>query len=144
MENEPDLLGIIVNLQDYTIGADRGGDVSMFDDFDIDYNQYKYLIETRSRVRSTKLKSALVIHRSRCRRRCHSDRADLRRGDHTITIPTDANVDYSVDGTPAADGSTSRGPGRDSRRRSTGRSPTAGYYFAHQRRRPAGPSRTTA
>lgn len=41
------LMGIIVNLSDYTIGADRGGAVSMFDDFDIDYNQQKYLIETR-------------------------------------------------------------------------------------------------
>lgn len=42
-----DLEGIIVNLRDYTIGADRGGQVAMFDDFDIDYNQMKYLIETR-------------------------------------------------------------------------------------------------
>jgi HK97 family phage major capsid protein len=41
------LLGLIVNLADYTIGADKGGAVNMFDDFDIDYNQQKYLIETR-------------------------------------------------------------------------------------------------
>ena len=41
------LLGIIVNMTDYTIGADKGGGISMFDDFDIDYNQEKYLIETR-------------------------------------------------------------------------------------------------
>ena len=46
-----DVLGILVNLSDYTIGADRGGDVAMFDDFDIDYNQYKYLIETRAPAR---------------------------------------------------------------------------------------------
>lgn len=39
--------GLIVNLADYVIGADRGGAVSLFDDFDIDYNQNKYLIETR-------------------------------------------------------------------------------------------------
>jgi hypothetical protein len=49
MEEIQDLVGIIVNLQDYTVGADRGGETSMFDDFDIDYNQYKYLLETRSR-----------------------------------------------------------------------------------------------
>jgi len=55
------LLGIIVNLSDYTLGADKGGAVSMFDDFDIDYNQYKYLIETRCSGALTKLKSALVI-----------------------------------------------------------------------------------
>ena len=41
------LLGIMVNLTDYNVGADNGGSVNMFDDFDIDYNQMKYLIETR-------------------------------------------------------------------------------------------------
>lgn len=38
---------LLVNLNDYNVGADKGGEVSMFDDFDIDYNQYKYLMETR-------------------------------------------------------------------------------------------------
>lgn len=42
-----DLMGLIVNLKDYKVGADKGGAVEMFDDFDIDYNQQKYLIETR-------------------------------------------------------------------------------------------------
>lgn len=42
-----DLIGIIVNPVDYNVGADKGGEVNMFDDFDIDYNQMKYLIETR-------------------------------------------------------------------------------------------------
>lgn len=41
------LVGLIVNLKDYNVGADKGGAVAMFDDFDIDYNQQKYLIETR-------------------------------------------------------------------------------------------------
>src|SRR4051812_14475765 len=61
MEDEPDLIGLVVNLQDYTVGADRGGEVSFFDDFDIDYNQYKYLIEARSSGALTKIRSALVI-----------------------------------------------------------------------------------
>jgi len=61
---EYDLLGIIVNLFDYTIGADKGGAISMFDDFDIDYNQYKYLIETRCSGALTIPKSALVIERA--------------------------------------------------------------------------------
>jgi hypothetical protein len=61
MEDESDLIGIIVNLQDYTVGADRGGEVSFFDDFDIDYNQYKYLIEARSSGALTKIRSALVL-----------------------------------------------------------------------------------
>ena len=42
-----ELAGIYVNLADYNVGADKGGAVNMFDDFDIDYNQQKYLIETR-------------------------------------------------------------------------------------------------
>ena len=42
-----EFIGLIVNLADYTVGADKGGAVNMFDDFDIDYNQQKYLIETR-------------------------------------------------------------------------------------------------
>lgn len=64
MEEQPDLIAIMVNLQDYTIGADKGGDVSMFDDFDIDYNAYKYLIETRISGALTKPKSALVVRKS--------------------------------------------------------------------------------
>jgi HK97 family phage prohead protease len=59
-----DILGVMVNLADYTIGEDLGGAVSLFDDFDIDYNQYKYLIETRMSGALTKFKSALVFIRS--------------------------------------------------------------------------------
>ena len=59
-----DILGVIVNMKDYTIGADKGGQVAMFDDFDIDYNQYKYLIETRVSGALTKPKSALIIERA--------------------------------------------------------------------------------
>jgi hypothetical protein len=55
------LHGIIVNLVDYNIGADKGGAVNMFDDFDIDYNAQKYLIETRASGALTKPYSALVI-----------------------------------------------------------------------------------
>lgn len=55
------LLGIIVNLTDYNVGADRGGAVSMFDDFDIDYNAQKYLIETRCSGALIKPYSAIAI-----------------------------------------------------------------------------------
>lgn len=58
------LLGIIVNLNDYTIGADRGGDINLFDDFDIDYNQYKYLMETRISGALTHPKSAMIIEKA--------------------------------------------------------------------------------
>lgn len=56
-----DLVGIIVNLADYNVGADKGGSVDMFDDFDIDYNQYKYLIETRCSGALIKPFSAMTI-----------------------------------------------------------------------------------
>lgn len=59
--NNKDLVGIIVNLADYNIGADKGGAVNMFDDFDIDYNQMKYLIETRCSGALTKPYSAIVL-----------------------------------------------------------------------------------
>lgn len=55
------LFGIIVNLADYNIGADKGGAVSMFDDFDIDFNAMKYLIETRCSGALTKPYSAIVV-----------------------------------------------------------------------------------
>lgn len=55
------LEGIIVNMTDYTFGADKGGNVSLFDNFDIDFNQMKYLIETRCSGMLNKPKSALVI-----------------------------------------------------------------------------------
>ena len=55
------LKAIMVNLVDYTVGADKGGAVSMFEDFDIDYNQEKYLIETRCSGALTVPKSAIVF-----------------------------------------------------------------------------------
>jgi len=68
MENqqtdEGELLMILVNMSDYTFGADKGGALAMFDDFDIDYNQYKYLMETRLSGTLTKFKSALVFSRA--------------------------------------------------------------------------------
>lgn len=60
-KNGKKLLGIIANLQDYNIGADKGGAVNMFDDFDIDYNQQKYLIETRCSGALTKPYSAIAL-----------------------------------------------------------------------------------
>ena len=55
------LLGIIVNLSDYTIGSDRGGAVTMYDDFDIDYNKQTYLIETRLSGSLNKPYSAIIL-----------------------------------------------------------------------------------
>lgn len=55
------LLGIIVNLRDYTVGADKGGSISMFDDFDIDFNQQVYLMESRASGALTYPKSAIAL-----------------------------------------------------------------------------------
>lgn len=56
-----DLVAIVVNLADYTVGADKGGAVSMFDDFDIDFNAQKYLIETRCSGALTTPFSAMAV-----------------------------------------------------------------------------------
>lgn len=56
-----DLMGVIVNLRDYNVGADKGGSVNMFDDFDIDINAQKYLIETRCSGALIKPYSAIAL-----------------------------------------------------------------------------------
>jgi len=63
MEDDQTLVAVLVNPVDYVVGADKGGNVSMFDNFDIDYNQYRYLIETRVSGALVKLKSALVLRK---------------------------------------------------------------------------------
>ena len=60
-KDNKDVYAIIVNLSDYNVGADKGGAVNMFDDFDIDYNQQKYLIETRCSGALIKPFSAIVL-----------------------------------------------------------------------------------
>nr|FAA03915.1 MAG TPA: capsid protein [Siphovirus LN-2020-2] len=61
---QQNLLGIIVNMQDYTLGADKGGETSFFEQFDIDFNQQKYLLEARCSGSLTKYKSAIVIEKA--------------------------------------------------------------------------------
>ena len=61
MESLTNIYGIIVNMADYNTGADKGGAVNMFDDFDIDYNQMKYLMETRMSGALVKPYSAIVL-----------------------------------------------------------------------------------
>lgn len=61
---ENDLIGIVVNLNDYNVGTNKGGEVTMFDDFDIDFNQYKYLLESRMSGALIKPFSAITITKS--------------------------------------------------------------------------------
>ena len=58
-----ELLGIFVNLEDYTVGAVKGGEITRFDQFDIDFNQHKYLIETRLSGALTRLYSAIALEK---------------------------------------------------------------------------------
>ena len=94
-ENVPTLIGIITNIGDYTVGADAGGQITMFDDFDIDYNQYKYLIETRISGALTHHKTAVVIRRGAGT--AVTPTAPTQNGNN-ITIPTVPGVVYTVDG----------------------------------------------
>ena len=59
--NKYELAGLYVNLKDYNVGTDKGGEINFFDDFDIDYNQMKYLMETRCSGTLTKPYSAVAI-----------------------------------------------------------------------------------
>jgi hypothetical protein len=103
MENPlyANILGIIVNLSDYTIGTDQGGDVNFFDFFDIDYNQYKYLLETRVSGGLTKIRSALVLQKTGASDVAVTPTAPSFDGS-TITIPTVSGVTYKRADTDAA------------------------------------------
>ena len=96
MENT-DILGIYVNLNDYTVGADRGGEISMFDDFDIDYNQNKYLIETRMSGALTKPMSAIVVKKVPGEL-VSPVSPSFDSATNTITIPNTTGVEYTIDG----------------------------------------------
>jgi len=96
MDTDENVVGILVNLADYTVGADAGGRIGMYDDFDIDYNQYKYLIETRVSGALTVPKSAIVIKKDAgivVSPTQPAYNADTK----VITIPNTTGVKYFVD-----------------------------------------------
>jgi len=91
----PELIGIIVNLSDYNVGTDRGGEVTFFDDFDIDYNQYKYLGETRLSGALKKIRSALVITKVDATDTLVTPQAPtFNESTGVVTIPTQTGVVY--------------------------------------------------
>jgi hypothetical protein len=91
------LLGIIVNLSDYSTGTNRGGEVTFFEDFDIDFNQEKYLMETRLSGALTKPFSAIVITRD-AGTLAIATQPTFNPATNTITIPVNSEVNYTVDG----------------------------------------------
>lgn len=124
MEEEADLVAVVVNPQDYVLGADKGGAISMFDDFDIDYNQHKYLIETRLCGALVKMKSALVVKKVASTAVLVAPEAPSFDGVDEITIPTQTGVRYLkngvvVTGTVVITATTT-----------IYAEPTSGYYFA--------------
>jgi len=126
MEREPDVIGIMVNLKDYTLGTDKGGDVTFFDDFDIDYNQYKYLYETRLSGALTKVRSALVIKRAASGSTLATPTAPTFDGS-VITVPTTSGVDYKdKDGTTLT-GTVTVDPGESVTVYAT---PKSGFFFS--------------
>ncbi len=97
MEDEAQLLGIIVNLVDYTVGTNKGGELTFFQDFDIDFNQEKYLMETRASGALTRPKSALVIQRQQGT--AVTPTAPSFDGPtNKLTIPNKTGVQYLVNG----------------------------------------------
>jgi HK97 family phage prohead protease len=104
MGEDATLIGVIVNLIDYTVGSTKGGEITSFEDFDIDYNQYKYLMETRLSGALTKPKSALVIRRD-AGTEVTAQAPSFNTATNTLTIPTVTGVDYVIDGSvvPAGD-----------------------------------------
>lgn len=130
LEEYDDIVAVLFNPADYVVGADKGGAVSMFDDFDIDYNQYKYLIETRISGALVKLKSALVVRKTAANAVLVAPNEPAFDGD-AITITDQTGVVYrnadtdaimNAAGSPyaVADGVTVRVVAE----------PASGYYFS--------------
>lgn len=97
LNDVPSLLGIIVNLVDYTVGTNAGGEVTFFEDFDIDFNQNKYLMETRMSGALTKPKSAIVIQRDEGVL-ATAAQPTFNPATNTIAIPNNPQVHYTIDG----------------------------------------------
>ena len=127
-----DLLGIVVNLSDYNVGTDRGGELNFFDDFDIDYNKYKYLMETRASGALTKVKSAMVITRTDDVNVLVAPQIpSFVASTGVVTIPNQTGVVYedaSDPGTPLAPGAQAALDPSESI--TVQAFPAAGYYFA--------------
>jgi HK97 family phage prohead protease len=128
LEGQGNLLGIIVNLTDYTLGADRGGELTTFDDFDIDYNQYKYLMETRLSGALTKLRSAIVL-RSTAAANVLVDPAPAARAGNVVTVPTKTGVVYKNKDTSATLTTGSPTTLTTGQTLNVQAVPAAGYYF---------------
>lgn len=96
-ENHPTIHAILVNLNDYSLGTDKGGELTTFEDFDIDYNKHKWLIETRVSGALNKPRSAIVIAREEGEEVIPNS-PSFNSETNTILIPSTAGVEYHIDG----------------------------------------------
>lgn len=97
LQQHPSIVGIIVNLKDYTLGTDKGGEATTFEDFDIDYNKHKYLIETRNSGALNRPKAAIVLMREEGEAVIPQS-PSFNSETNTIMIPTKTGVEYSIEG----------------------------------------------
>lgn len=121
---------IIVNMADYAIGSTRGGEISTFDDFDIDYNQYKYLIEGRMSGALMRPKTAQVVVRGTGTEATPAV-PTFNTGTGVLTVPATTGVVYKnqdTDATLTAGAQTAIASGETI---SVVAVPAAGYYFPH-------------
>jgi hypothetical protein len=131
LENQGDLLGVLVNLTDYTTGADRGGEINFFDDFDIDYNQYKYLLETRVSGALTRIRSA-IIYRTTTSTNVLVDpitEPTFVASTGVVTIPTQTGVVYKNKDTSATLSAGAQAALDPEETLNVIATPASGYYF---------------
>jgi hypothetical protein len=131
LETEPDILAILVNMADYSLGADRGGQVAMFEDFDIDYNQHKYLIETRLSGALTKLKSAMVVLKTAGDLELVApDTPTFNTETGVVTVPTTIGIVYKNGVTNATLSAGAQAALADGASLTVVATPDTGYYLA--------------
>lgn len=98
MEQVPTVLGIMVNLVDYSLGTNKGGELTFFEDFNLDFNQEIKLLETRLSGGLTRPRSAVVLTRSEGTAATPAA-PSFNGATNTITVPTTTGIDYTIDGT---------------------------------------------
>ena len=124
-------LAIVLDLADYTFGTNRGGEVTLFDDFDIDFNQYKYLMETYLSGALTLPYSAQIFMQVDPATNTLVEPTAPAKANNVVTVPTQTGVEYvrTDTGAVVAGGSTITLDADNLKTITLEARPTAGYYF---------------
>lgn len=128
MDEDEELVAILVNMNDYVVGTDKGGEINMFDDFDIDYNKQKYLLETRLSGALARLKSAIVIRRAEASDVLVSPTAPTYE-DGEVTITNTTGVVYTNAAGTVINAAGSPYTVAEGESYSVHAAPASGYYF---------------